>query len=220
MEHLPPTPLSAPGLQMGALVEQLSAALHAMLSAAAAVGAAAAEAPPASLAQLSAAAASLAAAMQAEAFPAPPPGDAPHSRPFALPTFVAAHGFGNMASQNDSLPTWQPTPGSPPPRASFAAFRTALLPLAVQLAVALLPHWPPPQLQQAEQLELARAVAACLPGCCNLRCPDWQEQCKRVFKCAGCKTARFCSSACQKEAWRRGHKTICKLLGAPAPAGA
>ncbi|KAF1842697.1 SET domain-containing protein [Cucurbitaria berberidis CBS 394.84] len=33
-----------------------------------------------------------------------------------------------------------------------------------------------------------------------------------VQKCAGCQRFRYCSKACQKEAWHRGHKHECKLL--------
>ncbi|CAO2656624.1 Nn.00g054270.m01.CDS01 [Neocucurbitaria sp. VM-36] len=33
-----------------------------------------------------------------------------------------------------------------------------------------------------------------------------------VQKCAGCQRFRYCSKACQKEAWNRGHKYECKLL--------
>ncbi|KAF1940270.1 SET domain-containing protein [Clathrospora elynae] len=33
-----------------------------------------------------------------------------------------------------------------------------------------------------------------------------------VQKCAGCHRFRYCSKACQKEAWNRGHKHECKLL--------
>ncbi|KAH3966701.1 hypothetical protein HBI24_215170 [Parastagonospora nodorum] len=33
-----------------------------------------------------------------------------------------------------------------------------------------------------------------------------------VSKCAGCQRFRYCSKACQKEAWNRGHKHECKSL--------
>jgi hypothetical protein len=33
-----------------------------------------------------------------------------------------------------------------------------------------------------------------------------------VQKCAGCHRFRYCSKACQKEAWNRGHKHQCKSL--------
>lgn len=218
--------LPPPGLQMGALLGQLSAAFHAMLSAAAAVGAAtgeapgggAARAPPACLAQLSAAADGLEAAMRAAACPTPP---AAGNNPFALPTWVAAHGglLSGPGGLGMGPPPSATAPSGPPPRETFAAFRATLVPLAAQLATALLPHWPPPEVQRAERLELARAVAACRPGCSNLCCPDWREQCRRPHKCAGCMVSRFCGVACQKAAWGRGgHKSVCKLLGAPAPA--
>ncbi|KAH7076802.1 hypothetical protein BKA63DRAFT_290453 [Paraphoma chrysanthemicola] len=34
----------------------------------------------------------------------------------------------------------------------------------------------------------------------------------KVQKCAGCHRFRYCSKACQKEAWNRGHKHECKSL--------
>ncbi|KAF2707925.1 SET domain-containing protein [Pleomassaria siparia CBS 279.74] len=34
----------------------------------------------------------------------------------------------------------------------------------------------------------------------------------KVSQCAGCKRFRYCSKACQKEAWNRGHKHECKNL--------
>ncbi|KAH7379242.1 hypothetical protein DE146DRAFT_706286 [Phaeosphaeria sp. MPI-PUGE-AT-0046c] len=34
----------------------------------------------------------------------------------------------------------------------------------------------------------------------------------KVQKCAGCQRFRYCSKACQKEAWIRGHKHQCKTL--------
>ncbi|KAI8940426.1 hypothetical protein NX059_004114 [Plenodomus lindquistii] len=36
----------------------------------------------------------------------------------------------------------------------------------------------------------------------------------KVSKCAGCQRFRYCSKACQKEAWARGHKHECKVFKA------
>ncbi|KAF2850643.1 SET domain-containing protein [Plenodomus tracheiphilus IPT5] len=36
----------------------------------------------------------------------------------------------------------------------------------------------------------------------------------KVSKCAGCQRVRYCSKACQKEAWSRGHKHECKVFKA------
>ena len=221
-------------------MEQLSGALHSMLGVADRVAAAAAaageaegsgtssegaEEPAAGLAELATAAASLEAAMAAAAFPAPPA-----ARPkragsgFVLPTWVATHGglfsgrssgIGSAGSSSNPGRAAEAAPNSPAPRDSLAAFNATLLPHALRLAAALLPHWPLPEQQQAERLELARAVLACRPGCSNLRCPDWQRQCKKALLCAGCQKARFCNAACQAEAWRHGgHKHVCRLLAA------
>lgn len=244
MLHHPPSrhPSVFP-LQFGAPVEQLSGSLHSMLGAAARVAADAAaageaegsgssseraEEPAAGLAELAAAAASLEAAMAAAAFPAPPV-----ARPkragsgFVLPTWMAAHGalfsgrtgVGSAGSSSNPEGAAEAAPNSPAPRHSLAAFNATLLPHAVRLAAALLPHWPLPEQRRADRLELARAVLACRPGCSNLRCPDWQRQCKKTLLCAGRKKARFCNAACQAEAWRHGgHKHVCRLLAAAGDA--
>ncbi len=34
----------------------------------------------------------------------------------------------------------------------------------------------------------------------------------RLQLCSGCNTARYCSEACQKAAWRAGHKSACRCL--------
>jgi len=34
----------------------------------------------------------------------------------------------------------------------------------------------------------------------------------RTLLCSGCNAARYCSAACQKAAWRAGHKGACQRL--------
>lgn len=176
-------------------------------------------------AELAAAADSLEAAMAAAAFPPPPASRPGHpSFPFVLPTWEAAYPLlfqrGGVIDSSGGGGSGSPAGArtahsSPAPKASLAAFTETLLPAAVRLAGALLPRWPPPAQQQAERLEVARAVAACRPGCGNLRCPDWQGRCKKTMRCAGCRVARYCGAACQAEAWRHGgHKFVCRLLAA------
>ena len=182
------------------------------------------QAPAGNLSELAAAAASLEAAMAAAHFPAPPGPrpDQSSSFPFILPTWVAAHGpllqamgGGSGSAGGSGQAPAAAAPGGPAPKVSLATFKETLLPHAKRLAAALLPLWPLPGQQQAERLELARAVAACRTGCSNLRCPDWQAQCKKALRCSGCKKARFCNAACQADAWRHGgHKYVCKLLAA------
>ena len=209
-------------LQFGVLVEQLSAALHSMLAAAADVAAAGGSeegdhVTTAEVADLVAAAASLEAAMVAASFPAPPACCPTHvGLPLVLPTWVAAHSLLYQGGAGGSRQAAAAVQASrPAPKASLAAFQQALLPCAVRLSAALLPHWPLPEQQQADRLELARAVAAQRHGCSNLRCPDWQGQHRKARLCAGCKTLRFCDAACQADAWRHGgHRLVCKLLAA------
>ncbi len=38
----------------------------------------------------------------------------------------------------------------------------------------------------------------------------------RLQLCSGCNTARYCSEACQRAAWRAGHKGACRRLQARA----
>ncbi len=214
-------------------MEQLSAALHSMLAAAAAVAdeggsEEGAQVPAAEVAELAAAAASLEAAMAAASFPPPPASRPSHAGLLlTLPTWVAAHSslFQGVRGSTGGGGSRQGAAGAeasgPAPKSSLAAFQQDLLPCALRLATALLPHWPLPGHQQAERLELARAVAAQRRGCSNLRCPDWQGQHRKARLCAGCKTLRFCDTACQADAWRHGgHRLVCKLLPAAAVAEA
>ena len=91
----------------------------------------------------------------------------------------------------------------------------ALLQQAVALATALAARSEPSQEQQAaDAVALARAVAAA-PGCHNLACPDWTGEAERLKTCEACRTARYCSARCQRQAWREGgHKQCCAALAA------
>ncbi|PRW20463.1 histone-lysine N-methyltransferase SET domain containing [Chlorella sorokiniana] len=90
-----------------------------------------------------------------------------------------------------------------------------LLQQAAALAAALAAQTEPTQEQQAaDALALARAVAAA-PGCNNLACPDWTGEADRLELCEACRTARYCSARCQREAWRAGgHRQCCAALAA------
>lgn len=53
-----------------------------------------------------------------------------------------------------------------------------------------------------------------LPGCCNLECTNLDGVSEAALKtqlCSGCRRARYCSGACQREAWLvGGHKSVCR----------
>lgn len=71
-----------------------------------------------------------------------------------------------------------------------------------------------PERQQQVQVELARAAAG-RPGCSYLRCAEVQGG--KSKRCTGCRTARYCSTACQHADWRQGgHRQVCRLLAVPA----
>jgi len=100
------------------------------------------------------------------------------------------------------------------------AWRQTLQP-AASLAAAIQRCWvaEPHQgeRQAAEQVLLAQA--ATLRCCAQLRCPNLggegrEAQGRPNLACAGCRTARYCSARCQREAWREGHKHMCGLLAA------
>lgn len=47
--------------------------------------------------------------------------------------------------------------------------------------------------------------------CMFTECMKMQEKGATPFaRCASCRIARYCSPECQKEAWGKGHKRICK----------
>ena len=96
----------------------------------------------------------------------------------------------------------------------------ALLQQAAALAAALTAQAEPTQEQQAaDALALARALAAG-PGCNNLACPDWTGEVARLKLCEACRTARYCSARCQREAWRAGgHRQCCAALAAERQRG-
>jgi len=50
--------------------------------------------------------------------------------------------------------------------------------------------------------------------CCNLS--GTTEAGLRLRLCSSCNTARYCSEACQRVAWRAGHKGACRRLHARA----
>ncbi len=85
------------------------------------------------------------------------------------------------------------------------------------------PQWPaladPPSEQQL--LAVAAALATRL-GCGNLCCINCTGADERGMpkgrRCSGCRTVRFCSAACQREAWPQ-HRVACRLLAAAKPAG-
>ncbi len=66
----------------------------------------------------------------------------------------------------------------------------------------------------------------CRSGACCRRCPAFSTRgacagaatCParrrhlRTLLCSGCNAARYCSAACQKAAWRAGHKGACQRL--------
>lgn len=69
------------------------------------------------------------------------------------------------------------------------------------------------------------AVTAALttrPGCSNLQCTNCagaeEGSMPRGQRCSGCLTQRFCSAACQRQAWPQ-HRAACRLLAAGSAAG-
>jgi len=72
---------------------------------------------------------------------------------------------------------------------------------------------------------LAVPTMCCNPSCSNITGPsDLQLVSGRSCLCGGCRTARYCSRACQKAAWKQ-HKPVCSALAAaavsaPGPAAA
>lgn len=125
------------------------------------------------------------------------------------------------ASLHQSL-TVRPSGGSEAEGSSISAAQQlrqlaspALLQQAAALAAALAAQSEPSQEQQAaDAVALARAVAAA-PGCHNLACPNWTGEAERLKTCEACRTARYCSARCQRQAWRQGgHRPCCAALEA------
>jgi len=48
--------------------------------------------------------------------------------------------------------------------------------------------------------------------CCNVCSARKSSDGKPLQKCAGCKVTLYCSSACQKKDWKKGHKQLCSQL--------
>lgn len=97
----------------------------------------------------------------------------------------------------------------------------ASMPAIERLALALQRYYELPERQQEGLLELAQAVA--VRNCAYLRCADTSgppegERAPGQLKCSGCKTVRFCGTACSGAAWLSGptggHKRVCKALAA------
>ncbi|KAL4422343.1 hypothetical protein ABPG75_008540 [Micractinium tetrahymenae] len=91
-----------------------------------------------------------------------------------------------------------------------------MLPAAAALAAALQEHWQRPEQQQAAQLE--QELALCSLRCANLRCPSVgfaaAEEGRSTKRCAGCRGPAYCSAACQRAAWKGGHRHMCSALAA------
>ena len=61
------------------------------------------------------------------------------------------------------------------------------------------------------QMEYAqtRCLVPVLPPI--LRCDECEDECEPHL-CGACQVAKYCSQACQRKAWKSGHKAICKSL--------
>ncbi len=79
-----------------------------------------------------------------------------------------------------------------------------------------------PQLQEVGSMLSSIAVPYFCnnPICVNISGPsDVQLVSGRSCVCAGCRTARYCGRACQRQAWPQ-HKAICKAVAAASVAPA
>ncbi|KAI8149717.1 hypothetical protein BJV82DRAFT_589031 [Fennellomyces sp. T-0311] len=45
--------------------------------------------------------------------------------------------------------------------------------------------------------------------CANMRCGKWEKQQREFAKCRRCRKAKYCSKACQSQAWADGHRWWC-----------
>lgn len=68
-----------------------------------------------------------------------------------------------------------------------------------------------------EQRQLALASLPCANAVCTALAGS-HGAALPARRCAGCRTARFCSALCQVEAWAAGHKAACAGLAATAAA--
>ncbi|KAF7309093.1 MYND-type domain-containing protein [Mycena kentingensis (nom. inval.)] len=65
------------------------------------------------------------------------------------------------------------------------------------------------RLQTLETYETNRAAHRDLGGCANIECRLLHPT-QMLKQCSGCKQMHYCSRACQKVAWRRGHRRFCR----------
>ncbi|KAK9818189.1 hypothetical protein WJX72_008477 [[Myrmecia] bisecta] len=95
--------------------------------------------------------------------------------------------------------------------------KTEALATMAELVEALEAHCSPAHLpdQKAAEADMERSRMAALgPGCSNPACRNSEgvtEAELKTRKCSGCKKARYCSTTCQKAAWKV-HKHICSTL--------
>ena len=85
------------------------------------------------------------------------------------------------------------------------------------LSAALQRFWALPEQVAAARLELAQAAAT--RSCAYLRCPntDGVPEGERGSSkvCTGCRSVRYCDTACSHADWREGgHRQVCKALAA------
>lgn len=45
--------------------------------------------------------------------------------------------------------------------------------------------------------------------CANMQCNKWEKQQREFAKCRRCRKAKYCSKACQSQAWQDGHRYWC-----------
>ncbi|WIA21757.1 hypothetical protein OEZ85_000919 [Tetradesmus obliquus] len=58
-----------------------------------------------------------------------------------------------------------------------------------------------------------RGLSDTPPGNHCLECGEEEAEGTQLLRCGNCKTAYYCSKACQKAHWRAGHKAVCRPPG-------